>query len=201
MPAGQLSDVLITFKSASNVPIRDLVSKSSDPFLLALLTPRTPPSPEHPPFLLTFRTTTKRETRNPEWNENWHLGGMPPEGFDLRIKICDEDKPGDFDDRLGVAELSVAELPPAGADGKSGEVHKHVLKIMKRKASRRAYTATYLIALCNRDFTKQRGRVDFHEGRTDNRSQYLFKTLESLVAPETVPVCWVRCDGAFMYPI
>ena len=159
MSSKQLSDVLITFKSASNVPIGDLLKRSSDPFLLVSLTPRTPPSPEYPPFPLTYRTITKRETRNPEWNETWHLGGIPVEGFDLEIKVTDEDKPGNLDDRLGVAEFSVTKLPSAAQDGKAGEAQEHVLKIKKRKARRRAYAATYLVAWCNGDFKKQRGRV------------------------------------------
>jgi len=159
MSSKQLSDILITFKSASKVPIGDLIQQSSDCYLLAHLTPRTPPSPEHPPFPLTFRTSTKRETRDPEWEESWHLGGIPAEGFELLIKIYDEDKPGDFDDRLGEAIYDARELPPAGSDGKGGETQEHVLKIKKRKASRRAYAATYLVAWCNQDFKKQRGRV------------------------------------------
>src|SRR5271170_4391754 len=105
MSSKQLSDILITFKSASKIPVGDITTQSSDPYLLALLSPRTPPSPEHPPFPLTYRTTTRRHTRNPEWNETWHLGGIPVEGFDLQVKISDEDKPGDRDDRLGLAEL------------------------------------------------------------------------------------------------
>lgn len=158
----ELSDVLITFKSASHVPIGDLITRSSDPFLYVALTPRTPPSPEHPPFPLTYRTTTKRETRNPEWNETWHLGGIPNEGFDLEITIKDENKPGEFDDRLGVAEYSVTSLPTAAEEGKAGEAEEHVLKIKKRKASRRAYALTYLVAWCDGDFKKQRGRVALH---------------------------------------
>src|SRR5208282_5128370 len=182
MSSKQLSDVLITFKSASNVPIGDLVTKSSDPYLLALLYPRTPPSPEYPPFPLTYRTTTKRETRNPEWNETWRLGGIPVEGFDTEIKIYDERKLGDFDDRLGVADFSVTKLPSAAADGKPGEVQEFELKIKKRKASRKAYAATYLVAWCNRDFKKQRGRVtNFHFQGINNRLLYPSKPLENLL--------------------
>ena len=190
MTSGQLSDVLITFKTASNVPIRDLISKSSDPYLLALLSPRTPPSPEYPPFPLTYRTTTKRETRNPEWNETWHLGGIPIEGFDMKIKIYDEDKPGEFGDRLGVADFSVSKLPSAAVDGNAGEAQEFELKIKKRKASRRAYAATYLVAWCNRDFKKQRGRVTaFHFQGTDNRLLYPYKTLENPPVHGIVHVC------------
>ena len=159
MPSKELSDILITFKSASNVPIGDLIAQSSDCYLLACLKPRTPPSQDHPPFPLTFRTSTKRENRNPEWEESWHLGGIPAEGFELLIKIFDEDKPGDFDDRLGEAVYNVCQLPPTASDGKPGESKVEVLKIKKRKASRRAYAATYLVAWCHRDFKKQRGRV------------------------------------------
>jgi hypothetical protein len=75
------------------------------------------------------------------------------------IKIFDEDKPGDFDDRLGEAVYNVNQLPPTTSDGKPGESKVEVLKIKKRKASRRAYAATYLVAWCHRDFKKQRGRV------------------------------------------
>jgi hypothetical protein len=71
----------------------------------------------------------------------------------------DEDKPGDFDDRLGMASFSVTRLPPEGPDGQSGESEEYTLKVKKRKASTRAYAATYAAALCNRDFKKQRARV------------------------------------------
>jgi Ca2+-dependent lipid-binding protein len=160
MSPKQLSDILITFKSASKVPVGDAITQSSDPYLLAHLTPRVPPSKDHPPFPLTFRTSTKPTTRNPEWNEQWHLGGIPPEGFDLRIKIYDEDKPGDWDDRLGIAELAVNQLPSTGSgEGNGGEEKEYVLKIQKRKASKRAYALTYLVSWCHGDFKKQRGRV------------------------------------------
>ena len=160
MTSKQLLDILITFKHASHIPVRDIMSQSSDPYLLAFLTPRAPPSPEHPPFPLTFRTTTKRHTRDPQWEEAWHLGGMPLEGFDLVLKLFDEDKPRDLDNGLGIAELSVNEnLPPTGEDGKPGEPRMHELKIKKRKANRQTYAATYLVAWCNRDFKRQRGRV------------------------------------------
>jgi Ca2+-dependent lipid-binding protein len=162
MTSNKLSDILITFKSASHIPIGDALAQSSDPYVLACLTPRVPPSPEHPPFPLTYRSTTKRSTRNPEWNETWHLGGIPAEGFNLKIKIYDEDKPGDFDDRLGVAELLVRELPPASSDGKPGQEHEHELKLQKKKASKRVYVLTYLVAWCHADFKKQRGRVSPH---------------------------------------
>jgi Ca2+-dependent lipid-binding protein len=160
MTSKQLSDVLITFKRGTGIPIGDAVAQSSDPYLLALLTPRVPPSPEHPPFPLTFRTTTRRHTREPEWNDTWHLGGIPAEGFTLQIKIYDEDKPGDKDDRLGVVEFDLNQLPST-SDGKPGEEQEYVLKIKKRKASRRAYALTYLGAWCHGDFHKQRGRVFF----------------------------------------
>ena len=134
---------------------------NSDPYLIAHFTPHIPPSDQHPPFPLTYRTTTRRRTRNPEWNEAWHLGGIPQAGFELIVKIYDEDKPGDCDDRLGIAEFSTNKLPPAGtsATESEGEAQEFVLKIKKRKASRRAYATTYLVAWCNADFKKQRGRV------------------------------------------
>ena len=174
MSSESLSDVLITFKNASNIPIGDIIGRTSDPFLVVNLTPRTPPSPEHPPFPLTYRTTTKRQTRNPQWNETWHLGGIPLEGFDLEIKIKDEDKPGHFDDGLGGAELSVTELPSAAEGGKAGEVEEYILKIKKRKASQKAFAATYIAAWCGGDFKKQRGRVSLTFSRTNNRLLFPF---------------------------
>ena len=88
------------------------------------------------------------------------MGGIPAEGFDLKIKIWDEDKPGDWDDRLGIADLAVPRLPePGDQEGKGGEEREYTLKIKKRKASKRAYALTYLVAWCHRDFKKQRGRV------------------------------------------
>src|SRR6202022_4723116 len=117
--------------------------------------PRTPPSPDHPPFPLTYRTSTQYYTREPVWNETWHLGGIPPDGFDLKIKVSEEDP----DDKLGVANLLVPKLPEAAPDGTPGEVEERVLKIEKRKASRRVYATTYLVAWCDMVFKKKRGRV------------------------------------------
>lgn len=78
----------------------------------------------------------------------------------MRIKIYDEDKPGDWDDRLGIADLAVNQLPSVGSGaGKGGEEKEYVLKIQKRKASKRAYALTYMVAWCHKDFKKQRGRV------------------------------------------
>jgi hypothetical protein len=188
MSSKSLSDVLITFESASNIPIGDVIRRTSDPFLVVNLTPRTPPSPEYPPFPLTYRTTTKWQTRNPEWNETWHLGGIPLEGFDLEIQIKDKDKPGHFDDRLGVAELSVTELPSAAEGGKPGEIQEYVLKIKKRKASQKAYAATYLAAWCAGDFKKQRGRVSLIFGQNDNRLLFPFEILENPLVRGIVPV-------------
>ena len=161
MTSKQLSDILITFKRGTGIPIDDMIAQSSNPYMIALLTPRVAPSPEHPPFPLTFRTSTKRHTRSPEWNDTWHLGGIPVEGFTLKLKIYDEDKPGDTDDRLGIAELDLNNLRPT-SDGKAGEEQEFLLKIKKRKASRRAYILTYLGAWCRGDFNKQRGRVSDH---------------------------------------
>ena len=96
----------------------------------------------------------------------------------MQINIYDEDKPGDFDDRLGVADFSVTKLPSAAADGKPGEAQEFELKMKKRKASRKAYPATYLVVWCNRDFKKQRGRVKMTFGLTEKRSIYQYKTLE-----------------------
>lgn len=165
------------------------MSQSSDPYLFARLTPRTPPSSEHPPFPLTFRTSTLRHTRDPEWNETWHLGGIPPEGFELQVKILDEDKPGDYDDGLGVASLSVTQLPSGSNDGGAGEAREYTVKIMKRKASRRAYAATYISAWCSGDFKKQRGRVDRSYGSiADSSLRSQFRISESQHVPGIVPV-------------
>ena len=149
---------------------------NSDPYIVAHFTPHTPPSDQHPPFPLTFRTTTERRTRNPEWNEAWHLGGIPQAGFDLIVKIYDEDKPGDFDDRLGIAEFSMDNLPSAGTseNESDGQAQEFVLKIKKRKASRRAYATTYLVAWCNADFKKQRGRVRYSVSQQANDTGYNF---------------------------
>jgi len=209
MPSKPLSDVLITFKRASNVPIGDIIAKSSDCYLLVHLTPRTPPSPEHPPFPLTFRTSTKRNNRNPQWDESWHLGGIPAEGFEMLIKIFDEDKAGKFDDRLGEAIHDAKGLPPATSDGKAGDVQEFVLKIKKRKASRRAYATTYLVAWCNKDFRKQRGRVNYpirHLNVTigcyinpKSRKVHLHKELSMRTWPNEMERSYFAYDGTFTF--
>jgi hypothetical protein len=53
----------------------------------------------------------------------------------------------------------VDKLPSAGAEEGNEEEKEYELKIQKRKASKRAYALTYLVAWCHQDFKKQRGRV------------------------------------------
>jgi Ca2+-dependent lipid-binding protein len=58
--------VEIVFHSAHNLPIGDLNSLSSDPYIKAeLLVPSRPREPDDPP--VTFRTPTIRRSRQPVW--------------------------------------------------------------------------------------------------------------------------------------
>jgi hypothetical protein len=101
----------------------------------------------------------------------------------------DEDMPGNFDNRLGIAYLAVTQLPSGDNDGTAGKAQEYTIKVKKRKASRRAYAATYVSAWCNRDFKKQRGRVyRLYRGIADNSSCFQFRISESQHVHGIVPV-------------
>ena len=106
--SGQTYTIKITFHSASNLPISDYGSRSSDPYVLAHLKTSLPNRhPRDPP--LNFRSPTAHRTLEPKWNSEWVVAGIPASGFELDVRLFDEDS-DDHDDHLGKVEVSSGRL-------------------------------------------------------------------------------------------
>jgi hypothetical protein len=124
--------VKFTFHRAENLPMADINSLSSDPYVVSELYTDLPTRhKEDPP--LQMRTFTVRKTVNPEWNADWIVANVPASGFRLKCRLYDED-PGDHDDRLGNAHVDV----PSLSESWEGFTEKS-FKIKKRMGSKRAY--------------------------------------------------------------
>lgn len=124
--------VKITFVRAANLPMADLNSLSSDPYVLAQLNTGLPTRhKEDPP--LRFRTHCIRRKTDPVWNAEWVVANVPSSGFKLKARVYDED-PADHDDRLGNVHVHVNSLSEDWVGIKEGEY-----EIKKRMGSKRAY--------------------------------------------------------------
>lgn len=142
-PAGGFSDTPIphaspgytlkfTFHRADHLPIADVNTMSSDPFVLAQLnTALQPRHKEDPP--LRMRSPTAHRSTEPEWNWAWIVANVPASGFKLKARVYDED-PADHDDRLGNVHITVPHL----TEDWEG-IHQRSFKLRKRLASKRAY--------------------------------------------------------------
>lgn len=113
--------VRFVFHSASNVPVADLHTASSDPFLVATLKGTQPKRHKEDPDL-KYRTRTIHRTTTPEWDEEWIVANVPPGGFTLKCRMYDEDV-ADKDDRLGNVTVNVGSIsedwpgiPPPGQE-------------------------------------------------------------------------------------
>jgi hypothetical protein len=122
----------ITAHRAENLPIGDINTLSSDPYVEMRITTDLPPRhKEDPP--LVMRTFTHRRTTDPVWNADWVVGNIPASGFRLKCRLLDED-PGDHDDKLGDVEVVVHSL-----NEKWQGFSQQAFKIKKRHGSKRAY--------------------------------------------------------------
>lgn len=110
-PEGPRYTLRITFHSATHLPIGDIPSFTSDPYIIATLRFPGTGLPK-----LHYRTRTQRSTLEPEWNETWGVSNVPKTGALLKVKIMDED-PGDHDDRLGVTRIETGRLDGDANDG------------------------------------------------------------------------------------
>ena len=149
-PASSGYTIRFTFHKCTNLPAADLASVSSDPYFLATLTslgiqPRHKEDPE-----LRLRSRTIRKSTNPEWQQVWDVGGVPKEGFKLKIRIYDEDST-DKDDRLGNVTIIIPTLPEpqegkhrCGWDG----IQEQGFKVKKRMGSWRAYGLKAATSIC-----------------------------------------------------
>lgn len=144
----------ITFHRCLNLPVADLSTGSSDPFLLAslttpYLTPRHKEDPE-----LRLRTKTIYKNTQPEWQQEWIVGGVPAEGARLKCRIYDEDT-ADSDDRLGNVTIVVPPLryeEDEAANGWPGFRHA-MFDVKKRSGSWRAYALKAATSLCSGELT------------------------------------------------
>lgn len=129
-----------TFHRASNLPMADIHTLSSDPYVVAQL--KTSLQPRHkqdPPF--QFRTPTIRRSTEPVWNAEWIVANVPASGFALKARLYDGD-PTDHDDRLGNVHVNVDGV----GEGWEG-IREQSFKIKKRSGSKRAYLARGCTAL------------------------------------------------------
>lgn len=136
--------VRFTFHRAENLPVSDLNSRSSDPYIHATLTsPLSKRHKEDPDMIL--RTPTVHKSVNPEWNTEWIVAGIPSSGFRLKCRLYDED-PSDHDDRLGNVTIHVNNV---GKDWPG--IREEAFQIKKRMASKRAYLLRGCVAMLNQD--------------------------------------------------
>ncbi|KAF2842863.1 hypothetical protein M501DRAFT_1005587 [Patellaria atrata CBS 101060] len=124
--------VKITFHRAENLPISDISTFSSDPFILAQMNTSLPPRHKEDPHI-RLRTPTIHRSTNPQWNCEWIIANVPSSGFKLKVRVYDEDT-ADHDDRLGNAHVIV---PPFEEDWQG--IHNQCYKLKKRMGSKRAY--------------------------------------------------------------
>ncbi|KAB8336732.1 hypothetical protein FH972_021041 [Carpinus fangiana] len=124
--------VRITFHRAERLPMADLATLSSDPYIRAEL--RTSLSTRHKEDpVLRFRSHTIWRSTKPQWDEDWIVAHIPADGFKLKLRIYDEDS-NDHDDRLGNVHIHVDRI-----DEKWQGIHDQEFRIKKRSGSKRAY--------------------------------------------------------------
>ena len=137
-------DVKFTFHRALKLPMADINSMSSDPYILAQLNTKLPPRHKQDPPM-RFRTPTIRRNCDPEWNSEWIVANVPASGFALKARIYDED-PADHDDRLGNVHVHVNSV----SQNWEG-IKEQSYKIKKRMGSKRAYLIRGCAAMFSRD--------------------------------------------------
>ena len=132
--------VKFTFHRATHLPMSDINSFSSDPYILAQLNTSLASRHKEDP-ILRFRSHTIRRSTDPIWDSEWIVANVPASGFKLKIRIYDED-PADHDDRLGNVHVNVPHI-----DEKWPGIHDQEYKIKKRMGSKRAYLVR-IVASC-----------------------------------------------------
>ena len=137
-------DVKFTFHRATHLPMADINTMSSDPYVLATLNTDLPTRHKQDPPM-RVRTPTIRRNTEPVWNCEWIVANVPASGFALKARIYDED-PADHDDRLGNVHVHVESL-----NEKWGGIKEQAFKIKKRMGSKRAYLIRGCAAMFNRN--------------------------------------------------
>src|SRR5271170_4069876 len=121
-----------TFHRARNLPLADINTLSSDPYVIATLQTDLPKRHKEDPDL-KLRTPTIHRNTEPEWNAEWVVANVPASGFFLKCRLYDED-PADHDDRLGNVHVTV----DCSSDSWPG-IKEQTYEIKKRMGSKRAY--------------------------------------------------------------
>lgn len=137
-------NVRFTFHRAENLPISDLNSRSSDPYIHATLTSALPKRHKEDPDMI-LRTPTIHKSVNPEWNTEWIVAGVPSSGFRLKCRLYDED-PSDHDDRLGNVTIHVNNI----GENWPG-IREEAFGIKKRMGSKRAYLIRGCVSMLNKN--------------------------------------------------
>lgn len=133
IPSAPLGYTLkFTFHRAESLPMADITSLSSDPYLIVQLNTKLSTRHKQDPYM-RFRTPTIRRSVNPVWDCEWIVANVPPSGFALKARIYDED-PANHDDRLGNVHVHVNGI---GEDWEG--IREQSFKIRKRSGSKRAY--------------------------------------------------------------
>ncbi|GAP91677.1 putative c2 domain-containing protein [Rosellinia necatrix] len=126
--------VRFTFHRAENLPVADISTGASDPFITATLSTSLPKRHKEDADLC-YRTRTIRRSLEPHWEEEWIVANIPSSGFRLKCRLYDEDWP-DHNDRLGnvtIYETNISESWQGSAP--PGKVY----EVKKRMGSKRAY--------------------------------------------------------------
>lgn len=130
----------ITIHSASNLPMADVKTLSSDPWVLGQISADVPKRhKEDPP--LQFRTPTIRQCLDPVWDEDWIVANVPSSGCRLKFRLYDEDQ-HDKDDRLGNVHVNIDSL----YEGWPG-IKRQTFEVKAKAGSWRAY-GVRAIAVC-----------------------------------------------------
>ena len=132
------------FHRANSLPMADLNSFSSDPYLYAQLNTGLPTRHKQDPYM-RFRTPTIRRDTNPVWDCEWIVANVPATGFKLKARIYDED-PADHDDRLGNVHVNVDSIGESWPG-----IKEQSYKIKKRMGSKRAYLIRGCAAMFSRN--------------------------------------------------
>ncbi|KAH6660663.1 C2 domain-containing protein [Truncatella angustata] len=124
--------VKFVFHEATNLPVADISTGSSDPFLEATLYTSLPKRHKEDADL-GHRTPTIARTTEPKWEAEWIVANVPSSGFKLKCRLYDEDWP-DHNDRLGNVTINVPHVDETWPGFSRQEFH-----AKKRVGSKRAY--------------------------------------------------------------
>ncbi|KAJ2896632.1 C2 domain-containing protein [Zalerion maritima] len=139
--------IKFSFIRATNLPVADVHTGRSDPFVKATLgtipqdiLKRHKEDPD-----LVHRTRPARRTLDPEWHDEWVVANVPASGFKLKCRVYDEDYPAQ-DDRLGNVTVEARSISEAWND----YVEPQSFKVKKRSGNKSVYFFKTIWALLSR---------------------------------------------------